>query len=138
VSDCPKKLAYQRERYRLSNKQQSNKKRYRTENKQKQREWMLMSRYGITPAEYDALLEKQDNRCAICNTASCDTGKRFSVDHIHDLRMRGGEMVDVNIGNADAVRGLLCSRCNTSIGKFDDSPELLRKAAHYIEGNEIQ
>lgn len=96
-----------------------------------------MNKFGITVEEYDALLEHQDNRCAICNTASCNTGNRFAVDHIHDMRMRGGEMVDVNIGNADAVRGLLCQPCNTGIGKLKDSPELLRKAAHYIEGNEI-
>jgi hypothetical protein len=30
------------------------------------------------------------------------------------------------------IRGLLCSRCNTGIGKFNDDPGLLMRAAKYL------
>jgi hypothetical protein len=31
--------------------------------------------------------------------------------------------------------GLLCDRCNLSIGKFEDNPTLLRAAANYLEAS---
>ena len=105
-------------------------------NAELRRESALLRSYGITTAEYDRMLEDQNYQCAICRVDSCSTGRRLSVDHKHDMRMRGGELVDVNKGNSDSIRGLLCQACNTAIGKLKDSPELLRAAAHYIEGNE--
>jgi hypothetical protein len=32
------------------------------------------------------------------------------------------------------VRGVLCGRCNTVLGKVGDSPALLRSLADYLEG----
>lgn len=75
-----------------------------------------LKKYGLTPEMYAQQAEKQNNRCAICNEE--EKGKRLSVDHDHSTKK---------------VRELLCSRCNTSIGKFSDDPELLRKAAEYLE-----
>lgn len=70
-----------------------------------------------------AMRDQQQGRCAICETTMRIGGKpgmdQEHVDHDHTT----GE-----------VRGLLCSRCNTSIGKFNDDPALLRRAADYIEG----
>lgn len=34
-----------------------------------------------------------------------------------------------------AVRGLLCSACNTGMGLLGDNPNLLRIAAQYLEAN---
>lgn len=76
----------------------------------------LKHKYGITPAEYDNLLETQAHGCAVCS-ASCPTGKRLAVDHSH---------------STGAVRGLLCSRCNTAIGLLKDAPDNLAAALRYL------
>ena len=78
----------------------------------------MLSEYGLSIAEYDALLAKQGNRCAICKVHISEGKRRFAVDHNH---------------STEAVRGLLCFRCNAGIGKFDDNAELLKLAVAYLE-----
>lgn len=66
--------------------------------------------------QYKALLESQGGVCAICKRADrC----RFAlgVDHCH----RTGR-----------IRGLLCTLCNSAIGKLDDDPALLEAARQYL------
>lgn len=73
--------------------------------------------YGINPAEFETLLEGQDGKCAICRT-DCELNPRLSVDHDHETGV---------------VRGLLCNRCNVGLGRFREDPELLKRAAGYLE-----
>lgn len=99
----PEKHAAQRERVRESGKQ---------------REYDLR-RYNMTPADYDRLLEAQGGTCAICGVVSGSrSGRRLVVDHNHAT---------------GRVRGLLCFRCNTAIGKLGDSVHGLRNALAYLE-----
>lgn len=74
------------------------------------------SRYGITWAQYSAMFEEQSGVCAICREV-CPTGQRLCVDHDHAT---------------DAVRQLLCRRCNQGLGEFRDRPDLLVAAAEYL------
>jgi hypothetical protein len=71
--------------------------------------------YGLTPLEYQKLLEDSGGICAICKTVL----KEPNVDHCH---------------TTGKVRGVLCWNCNTGIGKFKDSPEILIRAAEYLRG----
>lgn len=83
----------------------------------------LQLTYGLTHEDYDRLLEFQGSVCAIC------LGKRpvLSVDHCHRLE-RGG------VAPRETVRGLLCRRCNGRLLTAAlDSPEILRRAADYLE-----
>jgi hypothetical protein len=73
--------------------------------------------YGLHPAQYGAMSEGQGGVCAICD-AECSRGHRLSVDHDHETGV---------------VRGLLCARCNLCLGRMEESSELLRKMADYIE-----
>jgi len=73
---------------------------------------------NFTVEEYDRLLKHQSNCCAICGAEKCKNGDRLCVDHCHEK---------------NEIRGLLCHYCNTAIGKFKDNPELIRKAAKYVE-----
>ncbi len=78
----------------------------------------LIRRYGITWREYEIMLAAQLGGCAVCG-ASSDRNKRLSVDHCH---------------STGKVRGLLCHRCNISLGLFKDDAARLRRAADYIDG----
>jgi hypothetical protein len=79
------------------------------------REGHLRRKFGITQADYDALLERQGGGCAICGKPP---GKiSLHVDHDHET----GE-----------VRGLLCVGCNNALGQFHDDPALLDRAIDYV------
>lgn len=80
----------------------------------------IKKRYGITKEEYNKMLKQQNYKCAICGaeTANRNVNYSFCVDHNHTT----GE-----------VRGLLCSNCNRALGLLQDNPEILRKAAKYLE-----
>jgi len=75
-----------------------------------------LKRYGITPEDYDRLLEEQQGQCAICGTPAGN--RRLAVDHHH---------------GTGKVRALLCSDCNTALGLFQESPFRLRQALTYLE-----
>lgn len=73
--------------------------------------------YGLSIGAYEELRRRQGDRCAVCGRSSAD-GVRLGVDHDHATRH---------------VRGLLCDGCNVAIGGCQDSPNLLRAAAAYLE-----
>lgn len=97
------KLEYQRSR--------------REQNPRYQRDYELKRKFGITLEEYEELFDTQGGVCFICGQP-CSSGRSLAVDHDH---------------STGKVRGLLCGACNTGIGKLQDDPELLRKAAEYLE-----
>ncbi len=76
-----------------------------------------LNKYGITIEAHNALVAKNGYVCAICK----DRGKSEEALHIDHCHSSG------------KVRGLLCKRCNTALGYFDDRAELLREAANYLE-----
>ena len=79
------------------------------------REVSLKKRYGLTEETFSALLEAQGGRCALCGSVL----KKPFVDHDHQTKK---------------VRALLCPSCNTGLGLFGESAELLREAALYLDG----
>lgn len=91
------------------------------DNKPKYKNWELKRVFGITLEEYENMLQKQNNVCAICfNPETSRKHKKLSVDHCHTTKK---------------VRGLLCSNCNLGIGNLQDSTQNLRNAIKYLEGN---
>lgn len=67
----------------------------------------------------EAMYEAQDGRCAICRKP--ERWRYLSVDHCH---------------GTGRVRGLLCSMCNTAIGKLGDNADGVRQALRYLEAAE--
>jgi hypothetical protein len=72
----------------------------------------------MTPEDYNEKAAKQDYRCAICKKSQSEFLRRLAVNHNHETGQN---------------RDLLCENCNPGLGQFQDSPELLRAAADYLE-----
>ena len=66
----------------------------------------------LTDAQYDKLYNEQKGCCAICNMHQSEFTKRLAVDHDHETGM---------------VRGLLCFKCNTGLGVYENGKEGFEK-----------
>lgn len=81
---------------------------------------MNLKKYGIIPEQYDAMKRKQGDVCAACGEK--ETAKNqfglipLAVDHDHNTGM---------------VRGLLCMKCNRSLGMLRDSVDIIEKLLTY-------
>jgi hypothetical protein len=75
----------------------------------------LKKLYKLSLEVYESMLEEQDYKCYICGDM---VNEYLCVDHDHKT------------GN---IRKLLCRPCNSGLGLLKDNPELLRRAASYIE-----
>ena len=80
--------------------------------------------YGLSYEEYQEMFDKYDGTCWVCREPEIDkhakTGaiKSLAVDHNH---------------HTGKVRGLLCRRCNVSLGLLRDSTEILNNMITYME-----
>ena len=92
---------------------------YKTRRENGKHRWAaIKNNYGLSQEGYEAMLKRQNDCCAICDSPSPGGHGKWHVDHNHST----GE-----------VRGLLCNLCNSALGKFKDSPTILKAAAAYLE-----
>jgi hypothetical protein len=80
----------------------------------KNRIYTLKYKYGLTVEDFNRMVEDQDGRCMICDDRYDD---KLVIDHCHET---------------SAVRGLLCSNCNSALGLLRDDPEIVTNAARYL------
>lgn len=89
----------------------------------------LKRQYGLTIEDYNAMLDSQNGVCKICGMPETKMQRRGS-----DTKLTP-ESLHVDHDHATGkIRGLLCYKCNTALGKFDDNPELFRRAIAYLRG----
>ena len=79
---------------------------------------MLKHRYSIDYNTYNQMYAEQDGKCKICGD-------------YRELGGHGGLLVD-HCHITNEVRGLLCKKCNSGLGMFNDDKELLQRAIEYI------
>ncbi len=83
-----------------------------------QRRYLLKKKFNLTPEDYERMLKEQNGGCKICNKK--ESGKyRFHIDHCH---------------KTGAIRGLLCSNCNTVLGFYETRLEKIKdKLLEYLK-----
>jgi hypothetical protein len=125
-ADYREKVRAAKRRYREKHKEKMRERRqlrlqtdpdFRERERARDREWQRRKRYkqvyGISLADYQAMLQRQNGACAICKRADAP----LCVDHCHVC---------------NKARGLLCAKCNSAIGFCNDNPEHLLAAAAYL------
>jgi Recombination endonuclease VII len=78
------------------------------------RAYLLKRKYRLTPEERTAMIEEQGGCCEICRVFQ---GDKLEVDHNH---------------STGRVRAMLCHNCNSGLGMFGDSYDLLSVARSYL------
>lgn len=71
--------------------------------------------YGVSLETLEKMKIAQEGKCAICKE---DFKGQINLDHCH---------------TTGKIRGLLCTRCNTGLGQFQDSVLCLISASQYLQ-----
>ena|SRR5579863_7959137 len=69
--------------------------------------------YGLTESEVIAMAREQNGRCKLCNRETA-----LVIDHCHKTKR---------------ARGLLCRRCNTTLGWIENHPRILAVVQAYLD-----
>jgi hypothetical protein len=101
-----KREVYKRDKAAISARNRA----YSAAHRHEKRAYDIQRYYGISKDVYDQYMSV--GKCLICGSE-----EKLCLDHDHIT---------------GAIRGCLCSFCNTGLGYFKDSTELLQKAIFYL------
>jgi len=91
---------------------------YYEANKDKFKENGYKYRYGLSTEDVESMKTDQDNKCLIC---ACDfddlDSKHIHIDHNHET---------------GAIRGVLCKRCNLTLGILEEDTQLMENMINYV------
>ena len=82
----------------------------------------LHNNFNMSELDYEMMLKSQNGVCAICGQPET-------------LKSQNGEIMSLAVDHQEKpfkVRGILCHKCNTALGGFNDDPILLQKAISYL------
>ena len=79
----------------------------------------LLIKYKMKPEDFESKLIEQDYKCSICGKKNNESSfhKKLYIDHNH---------------STNKIRGLLCTHCNSGIGMFMESNEIMLNAINYL------
>jgi len=89
---------------------------YAKNHRAERKEYYLKRLYGLSKDEFENIFHQQGKACAICGKKDCNS-KELHVDHDHA---------------SGAVRGILCSNCNTALGLIKDNPKIAQTMVDYL------
>lgn len=86
---------------------------WRARNPKRLLELNRQRRYGVTPEQYQAVLDRQGGRCY-----SCPATEGLCVDHCHET---------------GRFRGILCDSCNKALGLLRDDVSRIERLKQYLK-----
>lgn len=106
-------------RLRNKDKVESIRKKYESRNPQRH----IKTKFGVDPSTKEILLISQNYECAACRSTEHNNPKNkgdsgWCLDHNHET---------------GSIRGVLCWRCNVTLGHSMESVERLMALANYLE-----
>jgi hypothetical protein len=109
--------------YRQENKEKivMHRKEYNDAHKKERKEYRIKATFGLTLSEYNKIYISQKGCCAICKIPESEIKGRWKslcADHNH---------------KTGKVRGLLCPKCNTAIGFFQDDSKIVKEVLFYLD-----
>ena len=92
----------------------------KSQSPKRKRELHLLRKFNMTLNDYDQMVERQGDKCALCpatKPGGRHTDASWCIDHDHV---------------SGKIRELLCNDCNMVLGIVQDSPEHLLRMVKYI------
>jgi hypothetical protein len=87
-------------------------------------------RYNLTKEQFNSMLKRQNDCCAICKRFF-DRLSKYTTPHIdHDHKCCTKTLQCCG----KCIRGLLCGPCNQYLGKIKDSLEIVETMSKYLRG----
>jgi len=84
----------------------------------------MKNKFGMTPSDYEVMLNSQNGCCAICGKHHTEFNvknkTRLCIEHNHQT---------------GKIRGLVCVKCNSVIGFANDNIQVLENAIEYLKRN---
>jgi len=74
--------------------------------------------YGVDIKWVEQRLKEHNYKCKICSTDMQLHTNTVAIDHCH---------------KTGKVRDIVCKKCNSAMGQFNDDPELIAKAIDYLK-----
>lgn len=121
--------AYHREymqKWRVENREEHNANarrsyhRHKEKYREAQTERRLIREYKMTAADVEFMLDRQGGRCPLCGETLSGSKRKRAIDHDHAT---------------GAVRGILCSGCNTTLGFYEKARAATD--AYLVNGNAL-
>lgn len=113
-----RKIAYAKDPQKVINRVR----RDRLANPEKMRGTKLKQTYGLSLENWNKLYAEQNGVCAVCRKPESTIWRgrvvNLAVDHDHETL---------------EVRGLLCTKCNRSLGLMDENVDRILSLAEYIK-----
>jgi len=96
----------------------------------------MFEKYKINCQDFEQFWGVQNGQCAGCKKQLAHPwrkegpfGVQAQIDHIHRYDESGNELPC----RYEDVRGLLCARCNSLLGKLRDNKDILKGLLFYLQ-----